>query len=307
MDHADQDFNRTTASETGTFESNDQNVRTQAQASPAPAALGSKVGGYATQITEALAETDRHSLLLFAGGALGAAAITGALLVPLVMARRTSQSTPAPAVEVRATVADASPGVASTTTADNTAAEPEGNTAVAPLHILSSSDLSQHLGSLTFDGQDVSLVTGDDAALSISRGHLLVSHTIVDSADISPWTLADFEAQRAAALANVLAGAYASGEGDETSYQVKDVTWVACNEEGEALLAITFGAGGAPASGETAQLLSAARGYAISDGFFYALGRDTAGYPQRGGQAPTNVEGEEIELTAYLPRYGKGE
>ena len=89
--------------------------------------------------------------------------------------------------------------------------------------------------------------------------------------------MVDATARRAAALAKWAA---------EQNVGLSDVTWISEDANGAVRLVVRYGCDGAPTSGDTPALLSAAEGYAISGDAYAQLG-DAPAFAQQGGEAPT--------------------
>lgn len=271
---------------------------------------------------QAEAVIDRHKTAgLAIGGLVGAGLLVGTL-VALPSLQSSPASTEPVAEEPAVATQDESASVDTDATADKPATEApkatvkkkatgstsKSNDAIPELpDPLSQDELEERMQQLVFDGQNVSVTAGDSASISSMGSRLVVTHTVSETADISPWNLTDLEVQRAAAFASTLGNTAVQNEDEDTPYLLSDITWVTSDEDDEVFMAFSFPAGNAPTSGTTADVLAGAKGYVISNGLYHALGRETCGYPQSAGETPQDKRGEQIEPTAYLSKYGTGE
>ena len=133
-------------------------------------------------------------------------------------------------------------------------------------------DVAAACSGLSFDGSDVSVAADDVKAVLTANGVWVEQAT----ADDAP-AMVDATARRAAALAK-----WAS----EQNVGLSDVTWISEDANGAVRLVVRYGCDGAPTSGDTSALLSAAEGYAISGDAYAQLG-DAPAFAQQGGEAPT--------------------
>ncbi len=133
-------------------------------------------------------------------------------------------------------------------------------------------DVAAACAGLSFDGSDVSVAADDVKAVLTANGVWIEQAT----ADDAP-AMVDATARRAAALAK-----WAS----EQNVGLADVTWISEDANGAVRLVVRYGCDGAPTSGDTPALLSAAEGYAISGDAYAQLG-GTPAFAQQGGEAPT--------------------
>ena len=142
---------------------------------------------------------------------------------------------------------------------------------------LTEGEVEELLGTLEWDGEGVAPDGGDEVAVELEDGHLLV--TVSGKAD--PARAASLAAMRAAALAGALEG------------RCDDVTVVSADEGGDPQAAVTYDAKAVKPADDLAGLLTQARGHAISDEAYEAMG-DEPGVPQRAGEEPTTPGGDAI-------------
>ena len=133
-------------------------------------------------------------------------------------------------------------------------------------------DVAAACAGLSFDGSDVS-VAADDVKAVLAANGVWIEQATTDDAP----AMVDATARRAAALAK-----WAS----EQNVGLADVTWISEDANGAVRLVVRYGCDGAPTSGDTSALLSAAEGYAISGDAYAQLG-DAPAFAQQGGEAPT--------------------
>lgn len=133
-------------------------------------------------------------------------------------------------------------------------------------------DVAAACAGLSFDGSDVSVAADDVKAVLTANGVWVEQAT----ADDAP-AMVDATARRAAALAKWAA---------EQNVGLSDVTWISEDANGAVRLVVRYGCDGAPTSGDTSALLSAAEGYAISGDAYAQLG-DAPAFAQQGGEVPT--------------------
>lgn len=161
-----------------------------------------------------------------------------------------------------------------------TVAEPaaaDGQAAATPqiamtANTVTADDVAAACAGLSFDGSDVS-VAADDVKAVLTANGVWVEQATTDDAP----AMVDATARRAAALAK-----WAS----EQNVGLSDVTWISEDANGAVRLVVRYGCDGAPTSGDTPALLSAAEGYAISGDAYAQLG-GTPAFAQQGGEAPT--------------------
>lgn len=161
-----------------------------------------------------------------------------------------------------------------------TVAEPaagDGQAAVTPqvtmtANTVTADDVAAACAGLSFDGSDVS-VAADDVKAVLTANGVWVEQATTDDAP----AMVDATARRAAALAKWAA---------EQNVGLADVTWISEDANGAVRLVVRYGCDGAPTSGDTPALLSAAEGYAISGDAYAQLG-DAPAFAQQGGEAPT--------------------
>ena len=161
-----------------------------------------------------------------------------------------------------------------------TVAEPaagDGQAAATPqvtmtANTVTADDVAAACAGLSFDGSDVS-VAADDVKSVLTANGVWVEQATADDAP----AMVDATARRAAALAK-----WAS----EQNVGLADVTWISEDANGAVRLVVRYGCNGAPTSGDTPALLSAAEGYAISGDAYAQLG-GTPAFAQQGGEAPT--------------------
>lgn len=156
-------------------------------------------------------------------------------------------------------------------------ASADGQAAATPqiamtANTVTADDVAAACAGLSFDGSDVS-VAADDVKAVLTANGVWVEQATTDDAPV----MVDATARRAAALAK-----WAS----EQNVGLSDVTWISEDANGAVRLVVRYGCDGAPTSGDTPALLSAAEGYAIS-GDAYALLGDAPAFAQQGGEAPT--------------------
>ena len=116
-------------------------------------------------------------------------------------------------------------------------------------------------------------VTADDVKAVLTANGVWVEQATTDDAP----AMVDATARRAAALAKWAA---------EQNVDLSDVTWISEDANGAVRLVVRYGCDGAPTSGDTSALLSAAEGYAISGDAYAQLG-DAPAFAQQSGEAPT--------------------
>lgn len=156
-------------------------------------------------------------------------------------------------------------------------ASADGQAAATPqiamtANTVTADDVAAACAGLSFDGSDVSVAADDVKAVLTANGVWVEQAT----ADDAP-AMVDATARRAAALAK-----WAS----EQNVGLSDVTWISEDANGAVRLVVRYGCDGAPTSGDTSALLSAAEGYAISGDAYAQLG-DAPAFAQQGGEAPT--------------------
>lgn len=156
-------------------------------------------------------------------------------------------------------------------------ASADGQVAATPqiamtANTVTADDVAAACAGLSFDGSDVSVAADDVKAVLTANGVWVEQAT----ADDAP-AMVDATARRAAALAK-----WAS----EQNVGLSDVTWISEDANGAVRLVVRYGCNGAPTSGDTSALLSAAEGYAISGDAYAQLG-DAPAFAQQGGEAPT--------------------
>ena len=156
-------------------------------------------------------------------------------------------------------------------------ASADGQAAATPqiamtANTVTADDVAAACAGLSFDGSDVS-VAADDVKAVLTVNGVWVEQATVDDAP----AMVDATARRAAALAKWAA---------EQNVDLSDVTWISEDANGAVRLVVRYGCDGAPTSGDTSALLSAAEGYAISGDAYAQLG-DAPAFAQQGGEAPT--------------------
>ena len=156
-------------------------------------------------------------------------------------------------------------------------ASADGQTAATPqitmtANTVTADDVAAACAGLSFDGSDVS-VAADDVKVVLTSDGVWVEQATTDDAP----AMVDATARRAAALAKWAA---------EQNVGLADVTWISEDANGAVRLVVRYGCDGAPTSGDTSALLSAAEGYAISGDAYAQLG-DAPAFAQQGGEAPT--------------------
>ena len=156
-------------------------------------------------------------------------------------------------------------------------ASADGQVAATPqiamtANTVTADDVAAACAGLSFDGSDVSVAPDDVKAVLTANGVWVEQAT----ADDAP-AMVDATARRAAALAKWAA---------EQNVDLSDVTWISEDANGAVRLVVRYGCDGAPTSGDTSALLSAAEGYAISGDAYAQLG-DAPAFAQQGGEAPT--------------------
>ena len=156
-------------------------------------------------------------------------------------------------------------------------ASADGQAAATPqiamtANTVTADDVAAACAGLSFDSSDVSVAADDVKAVLAANGVWIEQAT----ADDAP-AMVDATARRAAALAK-----WAS----EQNVGLADVTWISEDANGAVRLVVRYGCDGAPTSGDTPALLSAAEGYAISGDAYAQLG-DAPAFAQQGGEAPT--------------------
>lgn len=173
------------------------------------------------------------------------------------------------------TVAETDDGAPQITTASDAAATTTTITVTAD-------DVCAAAATLSFDGADVS-VASDRVVAVISDGGIWIEQATTDGAA----AMVEATARRAAALAT-----WANGQG----VGFKQVTWISEDANGTVRMVVRFACEGAPASGDTAALLSSASGYAISGNAFAELG--SVAFAQTGGEAPSLPDAAEVPVIA---------
>ena len=156
-------------------------------------------------------------------------------------------------------------------------ASADGQAAATPqvtmtANTVTADDVATACAGLSFDGSDVS-VAADDVKAVLTANGVWIEQATTDDAP----AMVDATARRAAALAK-----WAS----EQNVGLSDVTWISEDANGAVRLVVRYGCDGAPTSGDTPALLSAAEGYAISGDAYAQLG-GTPAFAQQGGEAPT--------------------
>lgn len=142
---------------------------------------------------------------------------------------------------------------------------------------LTEGEVEKMLGELEWGGEDVSPAEEDEVEVTLEEGHLMV--TVTGKTD--PAKAAEWAAKRAAALAEALEG------------RCEDVTVVSAGEGGKPLAAVTYDAKAPEPAEDLAGLLSQAKGHAIADDAYEAMG-DEPGVPQRAGEEPLTPKGDRI-------------
>ena len=160
---------------------------------------------------------------------------------------------------------------------------------------LSQADLAQLACDLSFDGTDLS-VPSEEVRVEVSQGNVQVSHT--PGGQVSSGTVITANAaQQAAALCNELRDQWVQGDGEGEASLFEGVTWIVCNESGEAYLAVRFDAGNAPTAGDGLSVLAQASSYRLSGSVYYGSGEMAS---QTAGEAMHYVTGEEIVPAAEI-------
>ena len=160
---------------------------------------------------------------------------------------------------------------------------------------LSQADLAQLACGLSFDGTNLS-APSEEVRVEVSQGNVQVSHT--PGGQVSSGTLITANAaQQAAALCNELRDQWVQGDGEGEASLFEGVTWIVCNESGEAYLAVRFDAGNAPTTGDGLSALAQASSYRLSGSVYYGSGEMAS---QTAGEAMHYVTGEEIVPAAEI-------
>lgn len=154
---------------------------------------------------------------------------------------------------------------------------------------LAEEDVEAALGSLSFDGEDVSLSPGQ-AKVVLSGDGVWVEEASSDAAA----DMVSITARRVSALAEW---------SSEQNVGITHVTWICEDGSGAVRMAITMPTDGAPTSGAVADLLSAASGYALSGDVYSQLG--DCDYPQSSGEAPSLPDGTTIAVEAAASSTGE--
>ncbi|MGI6230019.1 MAG: DUF4430 domain-containing protein [Tractidigestivibacter sp.] len=150
-------------------------------------------------------------------------------------------------------------------------------------------DVQSALSALSFDGTDVSLGS-DQAKVVLSSDGIWVEQASSDDAT----TMVEITAQRATALA---------GWAGEQGVGLTKVTWICEDGSGAVRMAVTMPVDGAPASGATSELLSAATGYAISGDAYSQLTLE--GVDQSAGEQPVLPDGTVITVESATTSTGE--
>lgn len=107
------------------------------------------------------------------------------------------------------------------------AAQPAGEAPAAGEPARQDASVPQLLSSLSYHGRDVS-ATPSAVTVTAAHGHVMVE----ERSDADAVTRVDLSARRSAALAHALSGETVRGD------EVSDVTWVACNPDGDVKFAV---------------------------------------------------------------------
>lgn len=146
---------------------------------------------------------------------------------------------------------------------------------------LSHDDVVAAVGALQFDGADVSVLP-DQVTVVLTENGIWVDQVELDDAP----TMASLTARRTASLA-----AWET----TTGVEVPQVTWITEDGAGAVRMAVSYGTGDAPTSGDTLSLLSAASSYALSGDAYASLGSGPD-YPQSTEAVPTLPDGSPISV-----------
>ena len=126
---------------------------------------------------------------------------------------------------------------------------------------LSAQDVADATTSLTYAGDDVS--ASDNVSVSVKDGHVMVKETSTDTAVNNVW----YAPRRAAALAKRLDDTCVKADSEETSTDIKDVTWVVADKDDNVQIAVvdTSDSKAATDAGEQAPLPKAEESKAAGD------------------------------------------
>ena len=97
---------------------------------------------------------------------------------------------------------------------------------------LSTQDVADATTSLAYAGDDVS--ASDNVSISVKDGHVMVKETSTDSAANNVW----YAPRRAAALAKRLDNTCVKADSEEAPTDIKDVTWVVADKDGNVQIAV---------------------------------------------------------------------
>ena len=211
---------------------------------------------------------------LIVGGIVALLAVVGLVTAIRFFRGRNSQNQAAGQVEQEATETDES------------------------LEALGAAELEQRVATLDF-GNEIVGVSGDGVNISVSDGHVVVTHRI-DEATADARYVVDRATQRAAALSASLSNAFYQGEGAEQE-RIVDVTWVVASSQGATFMALSYPVGEGPLAGDTAELLASSQAYALSDSLYATIGGEQSGLSPRGGGTLTDANGATINPTATYP------
>ncbi|MBQ9007374.1 MAG: hypothetical protein IJ092_13550 [Atopobiaceae bacterium] len=164
---------------------------------------------------------------------------------------------------------------------------------------LSAEDVRALVGSLSYDGADVKIPTGD-VAVEVKDGHVVVAHTLQSVEGVDATALVNDSSRRAAALASGLTKQRVDAAEDKEGTEFSKLTWVVRLADGSVLLAVDE-AGGTLRKAEGALgLIAGAKGYVVSPDLLAALG-ENSGLSAQAGEAPTDINGAAISATAAFP------
>ena len=153
-------------------------------------------------------------------------------------------------------------------------------------------------GRLTYGGSGVVPSVGT-MEVQVSGGNVMVTHRLPDG-NILPGPLVEMAGKRANATAARLTGQKVSATSGEEGSDFESLTWVVCNDAGEAYLATTELPGQERPSDSTYGVLAGSTGYAMCDSLYEAIGGASSGIDQRGGIVPRDLGGVEIDLKAVV-------
>ena len=164
---------------------------------------------------------------------------------------------------------------------------------------LTTTDIIALIGELKFKKVDVS-VPADHLGVALRDGHVVVTQTLAKNEPIDAKALTVATARRASALAAQLTDTFVAVKAGDGGTLFTRLTWIVQADGGDNLLAISE-VPGELRSGKLAAYIAAADGYALSKSLSDALEAAGVSMPQTNGNAPLDLEGKEVKVTAVLP------